>query len=207
MSRLRQRSYFTAAGLMLAACLAGCKEPISIQPSCPATLAVGESDQLFAQAQNAGAIAAFRWEVIPPQAGEIDNPEATDPIFTAREEGLTFLRLTASDGLFQVVSECSTQITAADKVLILFEADPATAGFGDPVTLTCKDAGGVEIVDFAVTQTDGTEVDLTPAEEGVFEFDAPQTAGPLAFECVASDADGNESDPASVTVTVEESGG
>ncbi|MCG3131320.1 MAG: hypothetical protein FLDDKLPJ_02110 [Phycisphaerae bacterium] len=106
---------FRREGFMLAgaACLAaagGCYEAISIQPSCPAELAVGESGSLQSGARNAGQIATFLWEVFPAEAGRIADPTDADTTFTAVQPGTATLRLTASDGLFQVISQCETVI-------------------------------------------------------------------------------------------------
>ncbi len=187
--------------------MAGCKDPISIQPSCPAELEVGESGQLFSNVQNPGAIATYRWRIFAVESarGEIDDPTAPDPIFTAQQPGKVFLQLTARDGLWEAESQCETEIIASTKLVVMFEADPTTAAPGETVTLTCSDIGGIEVVEFRITQPDGDEVELQETEtDGVVEFDAPDEAGELEFQCVGLDAEDNESDPATVTVTVQE---
>jgi|GEM_PF-2444644 len=183
----------------------GCKEPISIQPSCPAKLTVGESGQLLSGVKNPGEIATYQWQVLPSSGGEFDDARIPDPTFTAKEPGLTFLRLTASDGLWQVISECTTQIVESTEILIQLDAEPTTAEAADLVTLTCSDAGGVEVVDFDISQIEGAPVELEKTKvDGVVDFEAPEQPGDLEFRCIGVDEEGNKSDPAGVTVTVVE---
>lgn len=99
----------SVAGLAAAS---GCYQAISIAPSCPAQLEVGQTGTLLSGAENAGQIAKFLWEAFPAEAGDIGDPTDADTTFTAQEEGTVTLRLTASDGLFQVISQCETEITA-----------------------------------------------------------------------------------------------
>jgi len=181
---------------------AGCKEPIAIQPSCPATLEVGQSGEVFSNVENPGAAARYRWEAIPSGAGVFADASAADTRFSARAAGRAFLRLTASDGLFQVISECETNIVPSDEVVVELAVEPDEVAPGEEVTLTCSDIGTPEVVEFVVTQTDGAAVELQEQAFGVFEFTAPDEDDVLAFECVGSDEDGNESAAATASVTV-----
>ncbi len=190
---------FASLGLIVGA---GCKEPIAIQPSCPAEMEVGQSGIVLSAVENPGSAARYRWEAIPSSAGVFANANAADTTFTARAPGTAFLRLTASDGLFQVISECETTIVASEDVVVAFEAEPDEVDSGDTVTLTCSDIGTPEVVEFVITQTEGETVELDEQDFGEFEFTAPDGDDVLEFECVGSDADGNESRVARVSVTV-----
>ena len=104
------RCIAAVAGLLLAG---GCKEPIFIMPSCPATIEVGESGTLLANVQNPGAIARYLWEVFPEDAASLQNATAENTAFTAEEAGTVTFRLTAADGLYQAISQCQSEIVAA----------------------------------------------------------------------------------------------
>lgn len=88
----------------------GCYQPISIQPSCPAELKVGQIGRLLSGAKNAGEVATFLWEVEPDDLARISNPGIADPLVLAQKPGTAVFTLTASDGLFQVISQCETEI-------------------------------------------------------------------------------------------------
>ena len=83
---------------------------ISIAPSCPNELKVGESAPLLAAEINPGAIAKYLWEVVPPQVGRVTDPTKPSTMFEALTEGDAVIRLTASDGLYQVISQCQTRV-------------------------------------------------------------------------------------------------
>ncbi len=83
---------------------------ISIAPSCPNELQVGESAPLLASEINPGEIAEYFWEVIPPQIGRVTDPTKPSTMFEATGEGDAVIRLTASDGLYQVISQCQTRV-------------------------------------------------------------------------------------------------
>ena len=95
--------------MMVTVILGGC-DSISIEPSCPAELAVGESGTVAANEQNPGAIPTYLWQVFPPDAGTFTNPQELVTEFQALKEGEVVIRLTAGDGLYQVVSACTTRI-------------------------------------------------------------------------------------------------
>ena len=83
---------------------------ISIAPSCPNELKAGESAPLLANEINPGAIAKYLWEVVPPQVGRVTDPTKPSTTFEAVVEGDAVIRLTASDGLYQVISQCQTRV-------------------------------------------------------------------------------------------------
>jgi len=77
---------------------------------------VGESAPVLANEFNPGAIAKYAWEVIPPQIGRIIDPTKPSTMFEATGEGEAVIRLTASDGLFQVISQCQTRVAGTVEV-------------------------------------------------------------------------------------------
>lgn len=83
---------------------------ISVAPSCPNELQVGESAPLLANETNPGAIAEYLWEVIPPQLGQVTDPTKPSTMFKATGEGDAAIRLTASDGLYQVIARCQIRV-------------------------------------------------------------------------------------------------
>ena len=89
----------------------GCSR-IAVAPSCPAELTIGQSGPIDAHESQAGAIPTYQWEAIPPEAGAFDAAAAASTRFLALQAGAVTLRLTASDGLFQVVDECRITVIA-----------------------------------------------------------------------------------------------
>jgi len=118
---------------------------ISIQPSCPEELQVGDQGFVFANEENTGKVATYKWEVFPAGTGTFDNAAAPDTTFKSTEVGTSTLRLTASDGLFMVQSECRTRIVAVALPSVTLEADHPDVIVGDAVTLTCSGAGDAAI--------------------------------------------------------------
>jgi len=100
-------------GVAAAFAVAGCTA-ISIAPSCPDELTVGESGPIVANQRDEGGIPTYLWEVFPGTAGTVAAPVVPSTTFTAAEEGVVTLRLTASDGLYQMIAECTTNVVAAD---------------------------------------------------------------------------------------------
>ena len=92
--------------------LVGCGR-ISIAPSCPQDLRVGEAGAVDANVRDPGAIPSYLWQVIPSDIATLDDPLSPTTTFTASAAGEATFRLTASDGIFQVVSECRTTVVAA----------------------------------------------------------------------------------------------
>lgn len=196
----------TRCALWLAVCLsallpAGCTS-ISIEPSCPDALRVGESGIVAAHEENPGEIAQYVWEVLPSDAGTVEDPDQPQTTFTALQEGTVVLRLTASDGIYQVQSQCTTLITALTLTVTL-EATPDAAEVGETVLLTCASVGPTEAAEFIFTQTGGEPVELTDFLPGVAAF-VPEQAGELSFECVGADAAGVTGLPGSVSVSITE---
>ena len=125
--------YQNLAQAHLALLLIGGCTGISIAPSCPNELQVDESGPLVANESNGGAIAKYLWEVIPPEIGEVADKTKPSTTFKAIKEGEAVIRLTASDGLFQVTSECQTRVAGA--------VEPPPDNSGDGNTNGGKDGG------------------------------------------------------------------
>ncbi len=98
-------SLYPALTLLVMTALGGCTS-ISVAPSCPNELRVNESAPLHANEVNPGAIAKYDWEVIPPEIGQVADATKASTTFKATAEGEAVVRLTASDGLYQVISQC-----------------------------------------------------------------------------------------------------
>jgi len=194
------------AGLSLVLCLGvmpvlcGCT-PISIAPVCPNSLRVGESGPVVSNVQDPKAIASYQWEAFPEGAGTFERPTAPDTRFTPSIEGDVVLRLTASDGLYQVISQCVTSVAGAVGASVALRAEPAAAIVGDIVTLTCSSNGTFDLSVFAITQTEGADVELTQESQSVATF-TPLEIGDVTFRCVGETSSGAQTDPATVTITV-----
>lgn len=200
MSMRIQRTIRVVTVTVLVAVTCGCWS-ISITPQCPAALDIGESGVVRAQATNTGPFPIYSWEVVPAGAGTLTDSSLPVTQFSASEPGHVILRLTASDGMFQVISECSTRIIGTPQVVLT--ASAAQADTGDTITLTCTDTGSIESLAKHVSQTNGPTVTFTPVSEGVVRF-TPTTAGSLTFLCVGEGPSGDRSNASSVTVTVTE---
>src|SRR3990172_7314679 len=83
---------------------------------------------------NRGAIAKYLWEVIPPQVGRVADPTKPSTMFEATGEGEAVIRLTASDGLYQVISQCQTRVAGT--------VEPPTDDSGDDNVDDGKDEDG-----------------------------------------------------------------
>ena len=176
---------------------------ISIDPTCPETLQVGESGEIHANELNPGGLASYLWEVFPEGAGTFAAPIAPDTTFQALDEGSVVLRMTARDGLYMVIDECRLFVSGFLDVAVSLTAEPFAAVVGEPVTLTCAGAGSAGIVEFVIEQSgDGDPIDLVEVSPGVVEF-TPTTPGEYDFSCVGTDVAGTQGS-SSVTVTVEE---
>ncbi|MEK6676097.1 MAG: hypothetical protein AABZ47_10645 [Planctomycetota bacterium] len=191
-----------ATGLFaLALFLVGC-EQISVSPSCPTGLRVGQSRNVRANQRNPGEIARYLWEVIPSDAGRFTSATDADTDFTALREGEVTLRLTASDGLYQVMAECPVRITGIVGLAVILEAEPVAPRVGQAVRLTCSSIGSTEAVRRMILLTDGDlVVDLNTVSEGVVRFAADDN-GELVFRCIGEGEDGTESAPTFLTVVV-----
>ncbi len=179
----------------------GCSDGISIAPSCPNSLSVGETGEVFAQVINPGSIPTYYWEAIPASAGVFTNPMIADATFQALEEGVVTIRLTASDGLFAVLSECQINVSGTLGLAVSLEADPVSSVVGDPVTLTCVSVGETVASELSITQSAGPIVEFVDVQPGVVRFE-PQRADEYVFRCVGAGRDGRLSPPALVTVAV-----
>ena len=205
--RNKNRAFAVTTRLPVLVCCAimlavtGCN-PISIAPTCPNTLRVDESGPVTGNVINPGGIPEFLWEAFPEGAGSFANPTLPDTTFTPAFEGDVIVRLTASDGFFQVVSQCVISVEGILGPAIEFEADPAAALIGEEVTLTCASAGTDPINLFAVTQTDGGDVTLTDGDEPGTATFTPTEIGDLTFRCVGETEDGAQTEPAFIIVNV-----
>ena len=185
---------------VLVALCAGCTS-ISIQPSCPNELVVGESGRVDANELNPGAIATYLWQVFPPDAGSFDNSDRPTTTFQAAKTGEVLIRLTASDGLYQVVSSCVTSIVEPTGVAVSLTADVTEAAVDEPVGLTCTSIGPSFALGVTIVQVGGTAGTLTEVLVGTSEFLASE-AGEATFSCTGIDINGELSAPATVTVTI-----
>ena len=182
--------------------LAGCTG-ISIAPTCPNELQVGESATVTGNVLDPGAIPTYAWTVEPANLGSFNPANGPITIFTASRAGDATIQLTATDGVYQVQSECVTHITAEPIVVTLRASLPAPVT-GDVVVLICESDATVDT--FTITQTSGPTVILAELESGRFRFDAT-VRGDYTFACVGATAEGAESDPVSLTVSVSQSRG
>jgi hypothetical protein len=97
--------------LLACLCLSLSCTAISIAPSCPNELRVGESAPLLANELTPGEIATYSWIVDPPSVGQVGDPSAPSTTFRATAEGNARIELTANDGLYQVTSFCTTRVS------------------------------------------------------------------------------------------------
>ena len=185
----------------LAACSLGGCTGISVEPSCPNELAVGESGAVRANETNPGAIPTYLWEVFPSSAGEFTAPDAPVTTFQAKEPGDVTIRLTAADGLYQVVSECHATVTEAEGVAVSLSVDRGSPVVGESVMLVCRSTGETVAEARTITQADGTVVELDLLSEGVVTF-TPEEPGEVTFTCVGESRGGQESEPDTLIVTV-----
>ena len=184
---------------MVALC-AGCTA-ISIQPSCPNELAAGESGRVAANEVNPGEIATYLWQVFPADAGTFDTPAQPTTTFQAAKTGEVLIRLTASDGLYQVVSACVTNIVDQAEVAVSLTADVTEAAVDEPVTLTCTSIGASLALGVTIVQTAGPAGTLTEVVAGTSEYRATES-GEATFSCTGIDINAQPSDPATVSVTI-----
>ena len=186
--------------VVVVALCAGCTS-ISIQPSCPNELAVGESGRVAANELTPGEIATYLWQVFPADAGTFDNPSLATTTFKAAKTGEVLIRLTASDGLYQVISSCVTSIVEPADVAVSLTADVTEAAVDEPVGLTCTSIGASVALDVTIVQVGGAAGILTEVLVGTSEFRATES-GEATFSCTGIDINGERSAPATVTVTI-----
>ncbi len=195
----RRSCHWIAVAIIAPPAIGGCTR-ISVDPTCPEELTIGESGPVAANETHPGAIATYFWEVSPSQAGTFADPELPSTTFEASAAGNVVIRLTASDGLFQDVAECRTLIKPPTLVVSL-TAEPTAAVVGETVTLTCASTGEPQAVTFEIEQQDGDAVDLAPVSNGVATFSAG-AVGEATFACVGVAEDGSRSEPAVATVSI-----
>ncbi len=178
----------------------GCAR-ISVAPSCPSELEIGESATLEANEQNPGAIPTYKWDVFPSEAGEFDPSDAPVTSFLAKEFGQATIQLTAADGLYQVTAACDITIVEAGDVAVSLSVDPDPPVVGEQATIVCRSVGETVTETRTMEQVGGAPVELTFASEGVATF-TPAEPGDLTFICVGLSAGGRESETSTLTVTV-----
>lgn len=199
---MRLTAYFAGLSFVTAA---GCGR-ISVAPTCPDELGVGESGVVRANEENPGAIPTYNWEAIPTNGGTFANPTLATTAFQADREGEVKLRVTAADGLFQAVEECRVFVVATGQVVVNLNVAPAEPLVNHTVTLTCSSTGVVDATTRPIEQTAGTTVTLTRIDEGVVTF-LPADTEPLRFRCIGTSADGERSASAAVELSASEAGG
>jgi len=181
---------------------AGCFK-ISVAPTCPADLAVGDTGTVAANPTTPGAIATYRWEVSPTTAGSFDDTTTPTTMFTALAAGTATITVFASDGLFQDVRACRTTIggTTPAALSVSLVVSPVSPTTTDTLTLTCTVASGAEADTLTIDQVNGPVVSLTVVSMGVSTVTLADAAV-YTFRCVGALAGGATSDPATITVTV-----
>lgn len=211
MSLARDRSILSAGnartiGGVLLICLlmglqAGCGPMISVAPTCPEELRIGESGPVEANEVDPGAIPLYEWDVDPTTAGRFANATLNNTTFQALEEGTARLRLRAADGLFQVTAFCEVRVTGAAELAVSLTAAPASPVIGQTVTLTCASIGTTEATTRTIMQTFGPRISITEVSEGVVTL-VPLIAGTPVFECVGMTDAGAASEPSELTLNV-----
>lgn len=173
-------------------------------PTCPDELEAGESRTVKANETNPGAIPTYLWEVFPADAGTFVDPSAPETMFQATKEGDATIRLTAADGLYQVVGECQTLVIASTVVDVLLEVHPDPPIVGETATLTCTSIGDREATTLTWEEVDdASSVTLTVTGEGEADF-TPLEVGELTFRCTGTSEDGQRRVTRALTVTVTE---
>jgi len=186
----------------LASVCGGCFK-ISVSPTCPAALDIGESATVAANPTTPGEIPSYQWLVIPTGAGTFADAEAPTTTFTAQLSGDATIRMVASDGLFVDVGECVVAIGGSVSLAVSLSVQPSSPTVDDTVTLTCTTTAGSADT-LTIDQLNGTFVTLTETSSGVSTFDPP-AIGDYTFRCIG-ESGAESSQPATVTVTVIESG-
>ena len=180
--------------------LSGCTG-ISVEPSCPTEMVVGESGTLEANEKNEGAIPKYLWEAIPAEAGTIAEADQPTTTFVADATGKVTFRLTARDGLFQAISECSTEVIMFTNIAVTLEAGPAEPAAGDTVTLTCETGRVIANGTRTIEQVDGEPVELDVVAEGVATF-TPSGGEDVSFRCIAASGDGEQAESSLLAIAV-----
>lgn len=195
-------NWLQSLGVLLVAFVVGGCTSITVDPECPSTLRVGDLGMVLANEMNPGAIARYRWEVMPADAGEFTDPTDPDTMFQALREVDAMLRLTASDGLYQVIADCTVLIRGVAEVAVTLRADPVDPEVDEVVTLTCGSVGESEATARIITFEDGPEIVMpVPGSLGVARFE-PGRPGEYTFRCVGRNEAGTESQPVEISILV-----
>ncbi len=198
--------HLAVAGMLGGLLLTGCTG-ISVEPSCPTELVVGDSGTLKANEKDEGAVPKYEWKVLPETAGTIAEPTEPSTTFTAKAAGKATFRLTARDGLYQVISECSTRIITLASIAVTLEASPGEPVAGDTVTLTCSTETIIQKGTRTIEQVDADSddsVELTQVAEGTETFITTEP-GDFIFRCVVASGVGDEAEQVEseiLTITV-----
>lgn len=176
---------------------------VTLAPTCPGLLNVGQSGPVQANEQNATDTTVFTWEVSPADAGTFTDPNSADTRFEPTQAGEAVLQITAVEGSSEVVAECATTVQAVAGVAVELSIDPNPPVVGQEAVLTCTSVGEVAAVVLSVAEVDGDTV--TPLDvdvPGVAPI-TPTTAGEMTFSCVGAALTGDTTEPLLLTVTVE----
>ena len=187
---------FVAIGLQ------GCTS-ISIAPTCPNEVTVGESGTVWAEELEPGAVPTYRWEAVPSDAVTFEDSASPITKFEALKAGEVIIWLTASDGLYQVTSQCRTSILELIDVAVSLTVEPIPTIVGESATLTCTSVGETEAVTLTLDEVGGATVTLASVAEGIATF-TPAETGELTFQCIGRTEGGVPSEPDGVTIAVEE---
>ena len=194
------RARLSISAALCAVVLGGCTG-ISVEPSCPTEMVVGESGTLKANQKNEGGIPKYLWEAIPAEAGTIAEADQPTTTFVAEATGKVAFRLTARDGLFQAISECSTEVITFANIAVILEASPAEPAAGDTVTLTCETGRVIANGTRTIEQVDGEPVELDVVAEGVATF-TPTGGEDLSFRCIAASGEGEQAESGLLAIAV-----
>lgn len=187
-------------GVCLSLGLGGCGR-ISVAPSCPPRLGVGETGTIEANVREPGAVPRYVWDVIPAEAGTVGDPTSPNTTFVGAQAGLVTLRLTAADGLFQFIDTCQIMVGQSAELAVSMLVNPIPPVAGQSATLTCFSVGDLEASTLTVVQIGGAPVVLSRVGEGAYTF-LPNAGGALSFECTGTTGDGTRSTTTILGVTV-----
>ncbi len=158
-----------------------------------------------------GSIAAYSWTQTDGTAVVLTNADTATPEFTAPLVSLAGESLT-----FEVEVTDDVGATDTDTVDVQVSNDPAfnipptaVAGpdqtVGEGVSVTLDGSGSTDdtlITDYQWTQTDGTAVTLTNADQAISNFTSPAGTGTLTFELEVTDEEGGTAtDQIEITVS------
>jgi len=181
--------------------MSGCSG-ISIAPSCPNEMPIGGTASIVGNVLNPGAVPVYTWTVDPANAGTFASTTMSDTTFTASAAGMATITLTASDGLFQVASWCQVQILSTGLPVVQLTSSPPSPSVGTRITLTCTAAAQSQVAYYVVEALPGpNKITVTSDSPGVSTA-TPTLAGDYTFQCIGTQADGIQSSPVTINVTV-----